>query len=184
MGYGGGEDEEEDSGMRRKVWDGMKVLVFVCVVLPRLTGVERGEEAECVGLRWTLVWTSWTGMCRPKERERAQRKGEGRATHAVPTNGPRRRCQGVSGRATPLTSSSGRMPSSSSMPYASAARGRRWGRALSPAERRGACFRPFVISNIIVKRFCQAFTAHVAGRLRPESPVSFLDFLLAWTAAA
>jgi hypothetical protein len=92
MGYGGGEDEEEDSGMRRKVWDGMKVLVFVCVVLPRLTGVERGEEAECVGLRWTLVWTSWTGMCRPKERERAQRKGEGRATHAVPTNGPRRRC--------------------------------------------------------------------------------------------
>lgn len=126
--------------MRRKVWDGMKVLVFVCVVLPRLTGVERGEEAECVGLRWTLVWTSWTGMCRPKERERAQRKGEGRATHAVPTNGPRRRCQGVSGRATPLTSSSGRMPSSSSMPYASAARGRKWGRALSPAERKGSVF--------------------------------------------
>jgi hypothetical protein len=32
--------------MRRKVWDGMKVVVCFCVVLPRLTGVERGEEKQ------------------------------------------------------------------------------------------------------------------------------------------
>jgi hypothetical protein len=53
-----GEDEEEDTGMRGKVWDGMRVSV--CIVLPNQ--VEKGGKRSEEGLSTTTTWI-WTGMC-------------------------------------------------------------------------------------------------------------------------
>jgi hypothetical protein len=125
----------------------------VCVMSTRIR--VRGEEVKR-SRSTTTTWV-WTGMCvgRPKERERSEResaKGGGRGDARGSDDDHQGDGRRVSGRATPLTSSSGRMPSSSSMSLRECRTGPQMGQGAQPRGEERSVFQ----TVLYVERFHHA----------------------------
>lgn len=126
--------------------------VLVYLSCPPEVRSRRGVREVKKEVEHGLDWNVCVG--RPKERE-GRGGSEGRRTRF------RRRpptamsaCQ-LQGDAINVIVSE-QMPSFPSMPYASAARGRKWGKTQNPAERKGACFRSTITHP---KTYSRSFNA-------------------------